>query len=334
MSTQSSDQGFDQSFDIVGIDMPCLDLNVGVDVFPKPNEGRRVRQHTWQGGGKVATGLVAAARLGARCAIIGAVGGDLYGKFCAGDLARHGVDVAALKVDPPKTTSLSVVVSDRESGGRSILSHPGSVTLPPLDDAARAMIRRAKCLFLASASGVHAEAAQIARESGVKVLMDADDTSPAMLGMIPRIDWFIASEYFYQHQYGDGDFEHCLRALADQGPEVVVFTLGAGGCAGLSKEGSKQGFFRLPAFRVDVVDTVGAGDVFHGAFAAAYTRGGNAEGAARYASAVAAIKCTRIGGRAGIPDDATVERFLRDGFIDYTEIDRRVEFYQRGLEHV
>jgi len=317
-------------FDIVGIDMPCLDLNVSVAVFPKPNEGMRVDQYTWQGGGKVATGLVAAARLDVKCAIIGTVGGDFHGRFCVKDLERHGVDTTAFRTDPAAMTPLSVIISNRESGGRSILSHWGDVSMPPLDEACRRMITQAKYLYLAYMGGINTEAAQLARSAGVKVLMDADDTTPAMMDLLPLIDVFIASEYFYKRRYGGGDYQAQLQELADMGPEIVVFTLGEKGCVGLGPEG----YFEAPAFSVDVVDTVGAGDVYHGAFAAALVQGMAAKEAARYASAVAAIKCTRIGGRAGIPDSATVEQFLQNGAIDYTEIDRRVAFYQRGLEHV
>ena len=317
-------------YDIVGIDMPCLDLNVSVDTFPKANEGRRVLMNTWQGGGKVATGIVASARLGAECTIIGAVGGDLYGCFCAQDLVRHGVNTDALYIGSEDTTALSVVVSDRETGGRSILYHPGSIQMPALTDASRAMIRSAKCLFLAAAGGIHREAAQIAREAGAVTLMDADDTSQTMLDLLPLIDVFIASETFYDTRYGDGLYEPHLRELMAMGPSIAVFTLGEKGCAGIGPEG----YFRLPAYPVEVVDTVGAGDVYHGAYAAALVQGKNAKDAANYASAVAAIKCTRIGGRAGIPNTAIVERFLKDGFIDYTELNARVEFYKRGLEHV
>ncbi|MCL2812069.1 MAG: PfkB family carbohydrate kinase [Clostridia bacterium] len=321
---------YDFKYDIVGIDMPCLDLNVSVGAFPKPNDYMRIDQYSWQGGGRVATGLVAAARLDAKCAIIGAVGDDFHGRFCVKDFERHGVDTQAFYVDPTAITPLSVVVSNRESNGRSILSHWGDTALPPLDDACRRMIEQAKYLFLAYTGKIHAEAARIAHAAGVKVLMDADDTSQAMMDLLPIIDVFIASEYFYKNRYTGTDYETHLRELIGLGPQIAVFTLGEKGCVGLGPEG----YFELPAFAVDVVDTVGAGDVYHGAFAAALVQGMGAKEAARYASATAAIKCTRIGGRAGIPDNATVQQFLRDGTIDYTEIDRRVVFYQRGLEHV
>lgn len=84
---------------------------------------------------------------------------------------------------------------------------------------------------------------------------------------------------------------------------------------------------------IDVL-TVGAGDVFHGAFLAAIVKGLSPKDAARFASGVAAIKCTRIGGRAGIPNWEVTDNFLETGEIDYREIDERVKKYGRGIEYV
>ena len=84
-------------FEVAGYDMPCVDLAVNVDVFPKPNGGTGVRAMSWQGGGKVASGMVACARLGAKCAMMGAVGSDDYGQFCIRDFERHGIDVSGME---------------------------------------------------------------------------------------------------------------------------------------------------------------------------------------------------------------------------------------------
>ena len=97
-----------------------------------------------------------------------------------------------------------------------------------------------------------------------------------------------------------------------KGPSAVVFTFGSKGCRGLDKEG----YFELPAFRVPVVDTVGAGDTFHGAFFYGLTHGYSLKETARFASAVSAIKCTCIGGRAGIPTPDITKKFLETGVID------------------
>lgn len=108
-----------------------------------------------------------------------------------------------------------------------------------------------------------------------------------------------------------------------------IFTLGPKGCVGYSPE---DGYFEVPSFQMPVVDTVGAGDVFHGAYVVGLLRGLLPKEAARLATGASCIKCTRIGGRAGIPDWDTVQKYLQTGEIDYAEINQRVEFYGRKLQ--
>lgn len=176
----------------------------------------------------------------------------------------------------------------------------------------------------------------IARERGIKVFIDADSYTEGLRSMIPQIDYFVGSEFVFDKLFPNSrgkaldELEDECAQLMAMGPEAVVFTFGEKGCVGLDREG----FFRLPAFQVEAQDTVGAGDVFHGAFLAALLKGYSLKECARYASGTSAIKCTRIGGRAGIPNEQVLERFLRTGIIDYTEIDQRVEYYRKGLDYV
>ena len=177
----------------------------------------------------------------------------------------------------------------------------------------------------------------MAKECGTGVFIDADYYTDGLPAFLPQIDLFIGSEFVFdalfpqKKEKGLNALEEECRELALRGPGVVLFTFGEKGCVGYTKE---EGYFVLPAFEVDAIDTVGAGDVFHGAFLASYLKGKTVKECARAASAVSAIKCTRIGGRAGIPDSAVLERFLKDGYIEYGEIDERVLYYQRGVEHV
>jgi sugar/nucleoside kinase (ribokinase family) len=318
------------TYDAVGIDMPCIDLNLVMQNFPRPGGGESVRQLSWQGGGKVASGMVACARLGIKCAMMGCAGDDAFGRFIINDFIRHGISVESFKVHKNDTSSLSVVLSDRETSNRTFIFRMGTSPRYTEMDINAGLIRQAKYLFICSGDPVVEYAADIAREAGVQVFIDADGYSQTILGLIPKIDVFVGSENFYTQMFGNDDYEKNCRSIMKRGPHTVLFTLGENGCVGVSEEG----FFKLPAFQIEVADTVGAGDVFHGGFLAGLLDNRTVEDAARFANAVAAIKCTRIGGRAGIPDKTTVERFLRDGFIDYTEIDERVKFYERGLEHV
>lgn len=310
-------------FDIVGIDMPCMDLNLNTDRFPTPNGGARVDRLSWQGGGKVASGMTAAARLGARGAMLGAVGDDLFGRFCVEDFNRHGIDTAAFKMRSGDSTSLSVVLSDKETGGRSFVFKTGSVERYCLEDIDISYLQNTKYLFICALDDITLSAIRTARAAGAKIAVDADQYNPRMMAHIAEMDIFIASEFVYDALFQDTAYEKNARSLLAQGPSTVIFTLGDKGCIGVSGEG----FFQWPGHPVAVADTVGAGDVFHGAYLASVLEGCTPSEAARRANAAAAIKCTRIGGRAGVPNKATLLKYLETGEIDYTDIDKRVAFY-------
>jgi len=315
-------------YDVVGIDTSCVDLNVNLDSYPKAGASATLKKTSWQGGGKVATGMAACARLGAKCAMMGCVGDDIFGKFIINDFNLHGINTSAIKINKGDS-SFSVVISEQAEGSRTILHRTGTGARYTYDDIDTKLLTSAKYFFICQADDVVNQAVDIAREAGVKIFIDADGYSDKIMAMLPKIHIFVGSEFFYNSLYSDENYEENCRRIMAKGPEIAVFTLGDKGCVGVSKEG----FFRLPAFMVDVVDTVGAGDVFHGGFLSGLLAGRTVEDAARFASAVAAIKCTRIGGRAAIPDMETVTRFLQDGTIDYRAIDARVEYYERGLEH-
>ena len=316
-------------YDVVGIDTPCIDLNLNLTNYPAKGLGEGIRQLNWQGGGKVATGIVACARLGAKCAMMGSAGDDIFGRFIISDFIRHGIDTSAMQIKTGETSPLSVVLSEAAHGTRTILYSDSSGAHYSHANINEDMLRSTKYFFISQANSVTNRAADIARESGAKIFIDADSYCTKIVDMLPKIDIFVGSEFFYREMFADGLHESNCRKVMDMGPQIVLFTFGENGCAGVSG----QGFFTLPAFPVNVVDTVGAGDVFHGAFLAGLLQNCTVKEAARFASAVAAIKCTRIGGRAGIPNLQTAERFLQDGFIDYTEIDQRVKYYERGLEY-
>lgn len=191
-----------------------------------------------------------------------------------------------------------------------------------------AFIQSASYVFLADSKPYSIEAAKVAHEGNGKVVYDADRYyEQGMPEMLAQCDYLIASEFVYRHLFGQSmEWENNLRqmrAMCRPGA-VVVVTLGGKGLVGLDE----MGFFQLPAYQVEVVDTTGAGDVFHGAFLAGMIQGMDVRQACRYASAAAAIKCTRIGGRAGIPSERVCKDFMETGKIDYTEIDRRVAYYR------
>ena len=145
--------------------------------------------------------------------------------------------------------------------------------------------------------------------------------------MLPHTSIYIASEFYLKTRYPGLPALEACREMLRRGPHTVLFTLGAQGCVGLSKQGDE---IRLPAFPVErVVDTTGCGDTFHGAYIVALDRGLSPLDCARWASASSAIKCTAIGGRAGQPTAREVERFLQTGEMDLAFLPERLQYYQR-----
>ena len=320
-----------KQFDIVGIDSPCQDFVMNVDHLPTPNQGVRVNASSWQGGGKVASGIVASARQGVNCAILGALGDDIFGKFCYKDFARHNINVDNMLLRKGEYTMFNVILSDKETMGRSILGTGGTAESIRYEEINEDFLKNTKYFYIARFNDVIIKACHVAKEAGAKVFIDADGYSDSLMENIGLIDVFVASEFVYDALFQDKNYEENCKTIAAKGPSIVVFTFGEKGCVGYSQE---TGYFEIPAFSVDATDTLGAGDVFHGGYLAALVYGMDAKESARYASAVSAIKCTRIGGRSGIPTKEMVERFLATGEIDYTELDQRVEYYKRGIHHV
>ena len=120
-------------------------------------------------------------------------------------------------------------------------------------------------------------------------------------------DILIMNEAFPYYTSGKDCLEEAMRFFADAGSRIVISTLGEKGCVALINGELKY----FPAYKVNAIDSTGAGDVFHGAFLAGYLRNYSLEECIRYASAVAAIKCMKIGGRAGIPDHEETLEFMK-----------------------
>ena len=325
------------SFDIFGIENGCIDLNVCIDSYPEKNRGARVRDMTWQGGGKVSTGMAAAARLGASCTLCAYFAKDAYGRFLYKDFLDHGVDLSGSQFKEDGVTSMSVVLSESETSTRNIFFKPGNLGRMDFEDVRWDLLKQAKYLYIShTRDDVILEAIRIAHENGVKVFIDADFQG-SFWENIPSIDVFVGSEYCFDSFFpgakekGLENLEEEVQKVRDLGPEIVLFTFGEKGLIGKSRE---NGYFTVPAFKVNAIDTVGAGDVFHGAYVAALLEGKDAKEAAVMASATSAIKCTRIGGRAGIPNREILEKFLTTGEIDGEELDRRAEYYRRAMDYV
>jgi sulfofructose kinase len=315
--------------EVVGIDNPLIDCLLSLQRMPSSNEYVRLDEYSWQGGGKVSTAFAALGRLGVKTGIIGVIGDDPFGRFCIKDFHRHMVDTSRLVIDKEGKTSISFVVVEKEKKSRSFMIKPGSKRVLTVDDLDEEYITSAKILHLAYLSEVTATAARMAKNKNMRVVIDADVYNGEFAENMHLLDVLIGSEFFYRSAFGDDpDMRKNLKSLQNNGPKLIVITLGEKGCVVL--DGDR--YFEMPAFTsLEIVDTCGAGDVFHGAFIFGMLKGWDSEKTARFASAAAAIKCTRIGGRAGLPDLKMTEEFLAEGTFDSSSLDERVKYYESAL---
>jgi len=302
-----------QSLDILGLGAVAIDDLIYVESYPPPNVKTHVLQRERQCGGLTATALVAASRLGSRCAYAGRLGEDELSRFAIQTLEQEGIDLSHLARHPDARPIHSIIIVGRNPQTRNIFPFFEGVTGAHPEWPKTEVIRSARVLFVDSL-GVEGmiRAARIAREAGIPVVADLEnDRSPLFAELVALVDHLIIPWDFAQKRTGKTDPSTAVRALWQQAPKTIVITCGEEGSWFLCEAdaGKPQ---HQPAFSVEVVDTTGCGDVFHGAYASALARGLGLRERVRFASAAAALKATQRGGQAGIPTRSTVEKFLED----------------------
>ena len=311
---------------IVGLGYPCMDMNVLCPTVPKEEQLVERLEVNLMGGGKFVNAIISAARLGAETAFMGAVGSDRYGQICRRDMEHHGVDISELQVRDGHTAfCLSIV--DTEKRGKHYIESPATFKRFVPSDLNREYLKNVDILMLFQMDETAVEAAKIVHEAGGKVVVDGDEPDSRTLENLKYIDVLIASEYFYHALYKNENYETNIMEICQKGPETVVVTLGSKGSVGI-ENGT---FFSEKAYRVEVRDTTGAGDVFHGAFAYCLSEGMSASEAARFSSAVSAVKCTVFGGRTGIPTRKGVEYFMQTGKVLPEDFTQREEEYRKDM---
>ena len=259
------------------------------------------------GGGPAASAAVTAARLDSSSAFWGRVGNDAMGTRILNDLMAEGVDVSAARQIDGGHSTLSTVLVDHH-GERMIVSYSDSKLDPdpdhlPLDRLAAADVVLADVRWPQGAAAV----LRRTRELGLPAVLDADQGPDQDIGeLVALASHVVFSEPALRSFTGVSDLADGLHQAAAQTSAWLCVTAGVQGCYFL-EDGE---LCHQPAFTVEVVDTLGAGDVFHGALAVALAEGQTRPAAVRFASATAALKCTRFGGRAGIPSRAEVMALL------------------------
>jgi sugar/nucleoside kinase (ribokinase family) len=282
-----------------------------VDHLPAEEEVERALGGVVQGGGPVATALVALARLGARVAMLDAVGDDWRGRLIQEEFQAEGVETRFLVGRPGSTSATACILVREGSGSRTIVRQPGTASeVEPRELPAEA-IRSASILHV---NGRHLraclEAVRLAREGGVRVSFDggAGRYREELRPLVRQSDVCIVARDFASRYTGRDEPVAAGPELLGEGPSLVVVTDGRRGSWICAREGRP---FHQPAFDAPrVVDTTGCGDAYHGAFLFGLLRGMDLEATAALASAVAALNATALGGRTALPRWEQAAAFL------------------------
>lgn len=297
--------------DVLAVGLNSIDLIAVIDGHPAANAKTQMHGYAELPGGQSASAAAAMARLGLTTGYIGRIGDDDFGRRGIDSLRAEGVDVADVVTVTGATSQFAVVLVDRRSGTRTVVwhRHPG-LSMVPADIPAPA-VHAARVLHVDCHETIAvAAAAAEARRAGTRTVVDVEKVRPGIDGLLRHIDVIIAAETFPTEYTGVTDLGAALAALqGTTGAPVVCVTLGEQGS--LCRAGGRE--IRTPAFRVEVVDSTGAGDVFRAGFIAGWLHGGQEaelEEALRWANAVAALKCRGLGARAACPRRPELEAFL------------------------
>jgi len=288
---------------ICGIGQCSLDYLGRIPAYPPPDVKCEFSGLVIQGGGPVATALVALSRWGMRCSFAGIIGDDAFGQAIETSLRNEGIDTSNLLVRRNSASQFAFITVEPDTGRRTIFwQRPTGIPLQPWE-IPQEQIRKSDVLHT---DGLFIEASlqacRIARQAGVAVVVDAGTLREGMLELAGLSDYFIASETFARRLTGNSDPLDACSFLLKQGPKLVAVTLGAAGYVALHGNTT----IRKSAYPVNAVDTTGCGDVFHAGFIFGLVQGWNYETCLDFAAWAAAQVSLQLGGRKGIPPPSEI----------------------------
>jgi sugar/nucleoside kinase (ribokinase family) len=297
---------------ILCIGMPVRDLTFRVPGLPARGSKEHATHFDEICGGNALNGAIGIARLGGRASICGPMGDakETASRYIFEKMAHEGIDTKHIVHMPGLVTAISNIMID-PSGERTIVTFRDpqlwNVQLPDTDELLRdchAILTESRCAPFCTELCVEA------RRRGIPVIVDVDRAMSLREGLLTASSHLVFSSEPLQETAGVALDGEALKKIAKLTPSFLAATRGAQGTIWLDENQNLQ---RTPAFPVHTVDTLGAGDVFHGAFTLAITENQDIPEALRFASAAAALKCTRFGGAFAAPQRAEVAELLSQG---------------------
>jgi sugar/nucleoside kinase (ribokinase family) len=297
---------------ILCIGIPVRDLTFRVSGVPGRGSKENATHFDEICGGNALNAAIGIVRLGGRASICGPMGdaNEASSRFIFDALAHEGIETKHIMHMPGLVTPISAVLVD-PSGERTIVTFRDpelwKVQLPDTEtllDDCDAILTESRC------AGFCTELCAEAQRRGIPVIVDVDRAMSLREGLLNASSHLVFSSEPLQETADVTDDAQALKKISKLTKSFLAGTRGARGTIWLDEN---QAIQETPAFPVHTVDTLGAGDVFHGAFALAITEGQELREALRFASAAAALKCTRFGGAFAAPQRIEVEELLKQG---------------------
>ena len=294
---------------IVGVGACVLDNIIEMNAYPIEDSKVKANKISIRGGGPCSTALVCISKLGMSAEYLGVLSKDTVGKFLINDFKRFNVKthniVQLENVDPFR----AYIVLSKEKATRTCISHNGSIPDDPslLDFST---IEDADVLHVdGNYINCAKEATKAAKKRKVLVSYDAGSLYPRTMEILNDIDILIASEAFAKSLTGEDDMDKAIVKMNERyHPLVLAITQGSKGGTYIENDVVKH----YPSYKVECLDSNGAGDTFHGAFIVAYLNGLPLDKCLRFASATSAIKCQKVGVRDALPTLNEVEQFMKE----------------------
>jgi sulfofructose kinase len=294
---------------VICVGHAALDRVFAVESWPAGSGKIAAHRFAESGGGMAANAAAAIARLGGEAVFWGPTGEDAVADVIRATLIAERVDVQGLRRFEGRTSSHSAVIVD-DRGERLVVGYRGSALQAPADWLPLRQVARCATLLADVRWPDGAlRALTAAQDAGIPAILDAEIAVAQTLETLVRAASHVIFSERGLEAYCGHDSEGGLRRALENGALMAAVTRGEAGVIWIEAAAPGK-VLRCPAFAVDTIDTLAAGDVFHGAYALALAEGQCIGAAMRFAAAAAAIKCSRPGGRSGSPVRSEVEAFL------------------------
>ncbi|WP_114211012.1 carbohydrate kinase family protein [Acidisarcina polymorpha] len=295
--------------DLVGVGLNATDTLISLPHYPAPGSKTEYRDVSVMPGGQVATTVVACQHWGMTTRYVGKLGDDSAAKLHREAFVREGVEARLITVAGGASPQ-SLILVDAD-GERTVLGRRDERLILQPEDLDRQWVTNARALHVDGHDTAAATlAAEWAREAGIPVIADLDELYPGVEQLLEKIDYLIVSRDFPTRLMEEAHLEKALRRMQRRYRSVLTAaTLGEEGV--LAWDGKQ--FHHSPAFAVPVIDTTGAGDIFHAGFIYGLLQGWGLKRQLDFACAAAALNCTGIGARGGIQTVASIEQLMATG---------------------